>query len=50
MQSSLLARRPRLACALLLAVAATATAHEHHMDNIPEGQGTSNDPIVRCSE
>jgi predicted outer membrane lipoprotein len=37
---------------LLLAAAAmvgTASAHEHHEDEIPEGQGISAEPIVSCS-
>lgn len=36
--------------ALLLSTAATARAHEHHMDNIPEGDAVSPDPIVRHGE
>lgn len=31
----------------VLCLAATTKAHEHHMDNIPEGQYASSDPIVR---
>lgn len=40
--------RPALA-ALLLSAAAAVQAHEHHMDNIPEGEGASPDPIVRLA-
>lgn len=32
--------------ALLLSFAATAKAHEHHMDSIEEGHFVSDDPIV----
>lgn len=32
--------------AVLLSSAATVLSHEHHMDNIEEGQFVSDDPIV----
>jgi hypothetical protein len=31
---------------IVAAMVGTAFAHEHHTDEIPEGQGTSDDPIV----
>jgi hypothetical protein len=31
---------------LLLSYLSVAHAHEHHPEDIPEGQATSNDPIV----
>ena len=33
--------------AALLCFAGYTLAHEHHMDDIPEGEGISADPIVR---
>lgn len=39
--------RLRAAAAVLLCIAAVATAHEHHDDKIEEGEGISQDPIVR---
>ncbi|KAF1957244.1 hypothetical protein CC80DRAFT_592547 [Byssothecium circinans] len=46
MATSLNRRAPAAAAALLLlSIATVAQAHEHHMDNIPEGDGTSPDPI-----
>lgn len=42
------AYKPARAAGLaILCLAATASAHEHHMDDIPEGQYVSSDPIVR---
>lgn len=42
------AYKPASAAGLaILCLAATARAHEHHMDNIEEGQYASSDPIVR---
>ncbi|PVI02722.1 hypothetical protein DM02DRAFT_588950 [Periconia macrospinosa] len=35
----------RLVAALLLGAATAVTAHEHHMDKIPEGEAISADPI-----
>jgi hypothetical protein len=34
---------------LFSAIATSATAHEHHEEDIPEGQGISADPIVSSS-
>jgi hypothetical protein len=31
---------------VLLTVVGTAVAHEHHAEDIPEGQTVSSDPIV----
>lgn len=31
---------------LLLGMTRTSYAHEHHMDDIPEGQGVSAEPLV----
>lgn len=41
-------RRAAATAAVLLVLnfAATTNAHEHHMDNIEEGNGISDDPIV----
>ena len=40
--------RPKMrVLALAALLLASATAHEHHMDNITEGHAISDDPIVR---
>lgn len=50
METRLTSRGPGIAALLLLlGAASTATAHEHHMDNIPQGQAISDDPIVRSA-
>jgi hypothetical protein len=43
-------RRGAALAVALLSASATVKAHEHHMDNIPEGQYVSDDPIVRWAE
>jgi hypothetical protein len=35
---------------LLAAAARTALAHENHMDDIPEGQGVSAEPLVSLNK
>ena len=50
METRLTTRGLALGALLLLSATSTATAHEHHMDNIAEGQAVSDDPIVgACS-
>jgi hypothetical protein len=41
-----LTRGLALGALVLLGGTSTATAHEHHMDNIAEGSAVSDDPIV----
>jgi len=41
--------RLQAAAAAITLLAVVARAHEHHEDNIPEGEAVSPDPLVRSS-